>query len=233
MTTTQIQYQNLLESVFHNRNTEQQAKNELAETKKHNRKTEKQTDYSNKSGRMTAQANVKNAKANTKNAETNAKNAKINEKNAKTNEKNAKANLLKAQAALLQAKAYKDLTVAQIGEKEANTAKIWKDVSNADVTLLTKSGKVGQGLSAAVVAGNILSDPKSSKELKAFARSIIAQVKNDKTGSNKVLKNTAKGIKENSKTWKNVQLTYKNGLWMFVPKKSGSTGKSNKSKSKK
>lgn len=230
MTTTQVQYQNLLETVFHNRNTEDQAKQELAETKKHNRKTESQGDYANKSGRMTAEANVKNAKANTKNAETNAKNAKTNAQNAKTNAKNAKTNatnaetkkkeaearMLKAQADMLKSKAYSNLTVAQIGKEKANTAKLWKDVSNADVSLLVKTGKIGEGIAAAVLCGNILADPKSSKELKDFASGMIAQLRKDSTKSNKVIQDTAKQFNKDVKK-KGFMLAFSDRVWKFVP----------------
>lgn len=95
MLATQVNYWNLQETKLHNRNTEEQARRDLAEIYRHNLAVEKQQ------GKQ-AQASLKQAKASWLNAQTNLARATW-EKDL--GYKNAAANLMQAQAAAKQASA--------------------------------------------------------------------------------------------------------------------------------
>lgn len=97
MLQAQVNYWQLQETKQHNRNTEQQAVNELIETNRHNLATEKQQ-------ARQATAALRQAAASAKNAETNLFVAKYNKdlgyKNLAVNQQNADSNAKQAQAAL-------------------------------------------------------------------------------------------------------------------------------------
>lgn len=239
MTTTQIQYRNLLETVQHNRNTEYQAAQELSEANRHNIESEKaankqakaalRTSKANlrnaKSNRMNAKTNIKNARTNAFNAEVNALNARTNVANAKTNARNAatrerELELQKVKVAndILTSEKYRNLLDSQAANYDMQTQFKAKELSSYDLNLLTKAGKAGQAMAAATLAAQWMSDPKSSPELKEFATNLMSALKGDYAGNSGPMKGISKGVKANKTAFSNMKLTYKNGAWFFVPR---------------
>lgn len=109
MLQTQVNYWQLQETKLHNRNTEEQAANELIETNRHNLATEKQQARQATAALKQAAAAAKNANTNLFIAKYNKdlgyKNLAVNQKNAASNAKQAQAALQNAQSNALQASA--------------------------------------------------------------------------------------------------------------------------------
>jgi len=197
MTTTQIEYQKMLETVQHNRNTETQAQAELNEAIRHNieaekaaqkqaqasmknantnRKSLKYTARTSKASLITARANSRNAASNAKNAETNARNAAINQQNADTRAYEAYLKSQETADNIRTNAARRDLIYAQADQTKASTTSLLQDIDNKDIAMLTKAGKAGQTLAAVAVLGKLTANKQASPALQAVANKLLGSL---------------------------------------------------------
>lgn len=163
MTQVQLNYHANKEQARHNLATELQAQQELAESIRHSMVEEQFSGQNAASNTLQAKSAWKNAKSNATNAKTNVRNAKTNEKNAVTNAKNAETNARNAATNEFNAYVNSKKVNAEVEKLKSDTALTDTKRENYLFELLSKTGAVGKGVSAAVLLSKLASSGALSK----------------------------------------------------------------------
>lgn len=187
LATEGIQRNTLSETIRHNKKGESISSKQLKETKRHNKAEEK-------IGSTNAKANTKNAATNAKNAESNAKQAAAALQNAETNAKHVQYEFEKLSVDTMVAE-------ANVSKAEAETMLTTKKYDKYTLELLSKSGVLGDALSAIMLM--------SDEEL----YSLYAEEYPDGVAFNSFSKQTQK----NKKTWNDMNSKAKKS-WSSIKK---------------